>query len=125
MKSFEIHDTEDHITEEAIRQSATTKLRAGAVLMVTRSGILRHTFPVAVTRVDAAVNQDLKALLPFAGLLPEFIVYALRRFSDDILHPCSKNGTTVQSIEFLALKEFADESAVWKEVEHHGDQRRG
>jgi type I restriction enzyme, S subunit len=35
--------------------------------------ILAHTFPSAVLRVPAAVNQDMKALVPNASLLPEFL----------------------------------------------------
>lgn len=106
MKSFHIHDTEDHITEDAVLASATSKLPAGAVLMVTRSGILRHTFPVAVARLPVALNQDLKAVVLRDGLHPDFVAYALRLYGRDILHSCMKDGTTVQSIEFPALKRF-------------------
>lgn len=106
MKSFEIHETVDRITEDAVRESATSKIQAGAVLMVTRSGILRHTFPVAVACREVTLNQDLKALVPLAGLHPQYVAYALRAFARRILHTCSKDGTTVQSIEFPALKRF-------------------
>lgn len=106
MKSFEIHDTEDHITEKAVDSSATTILPTGTVLVVTRSGILRHTLPVAVTRVPVTLNQDLKALTPYSGLCPDYIAYALRAFSQQVLHLCVKGGTTVQSVEFPALKRF-------------------
>ena len=106
MKSFEIRDTEDHITEEAIRDSATLLLPAGTVLMVTRSGILRHTFPVAVSRLPVSLNQDLKGLTPFPGVSADFIAQALRSFGNRIIHACAKDGTTVQSIDTLALKRF-------------------
>lgn len=106
MKSFEIHDSEDHITEEAISSSATIKLPPGTVLMVTRSGILKHTFPVAVSRVAVTLNQDLKALTPSGGVRPEFIAHALRCFSQQVIHRCSKDGTTVQSIETAELRRF-------------------
>src|SRR5436190_6129051 len=106
MKSFHIYDTEDHITEGAVLASATSKVPTGAVLMVTRSGILRHTFPVAVARLPVALNQDLKAVVLCEGLHPDFVAYALRSYGQDILHSCTKDGTTVQSIEFPALKRF-------------------
>jgi type I restriction enzyme, S subunit len=106
MKASEIHDTEDHITEEAVVSSATNKVPAGTVLMVTRSGILRRIFPVAISRVDVAINQDLKALIPSPGLLPDYVLYALRTFGGEILHRCSKDGTTVQSVEFESLLDF-------------------
>lgn len=106
MKVARILDTEDHITDQAVRNSATSLVPGGAVLMVTRSGILRHTFPVAVARVDVTLNQDLKALVLFDGLDSEYVAAALRAFADEVLSRCSKHGTTVQSIEFSRLKDF-------------------
>jgi type I restriction enzyme S subunit len=52
------------------------------------------------------VNQDLKALSPSAGLNSDFITWALRAFGRAILNSCKKDGTTVASIEFEALKRF-------------------
>jgi type I restriction enzyme S subunit len=106
MKSFEIHQTEDYITEDAVAESATTVVPSESVLMVTRSGILRHTFPVAIARVAVALNQDLKALAPHEGVHPDYVAYALQAFGQSIIHACSKDGTTVQSIDALALKRF-------------------
>jgi len=80
MKCFEIFDAEDHITEAAIAASSTTKLPHDTVLMVTRSGILRHTFPVALARVSVALNQDLKAIKPHVGINAKFLARALNAF---------------------------------------------
>ena len=62
-KGGEIGDSEDHITEEAIRNSAAKLIPAGSVLVVVRSGVLKHRLPVALTRVSVAVNQDVKAFI--------------------------------------------------------------
>ncbi len=106
MKTFEIAETEDMITEDAVRNSATSILPTGSILIVTRSGILRHTLPVAVTRIPVTVNQDLKALRPESGMEPRYIAYALKAEQQEILHSCAKDGTTVQSVEFDQLKRF-------------------
>ena len=106
MKIDRITRTEDYITEAAVRESATNLVPAGSILMVTRSGILRHTFPVAVADVPVALNQDLKALLPKPGIIPKYILLALKAFSQNILHVCSKQGTTVNSIETDKLLRF-------------------
>ena len=42
----------------------------GSVVIVVRSGILQHSLPVAVTAVSATLNQDIKGLLPSAGIDP-------------------------------------------------------
>jgi len=106
MKAAWIHDSEDHITLRAISESTANLLPVGSVLLVTRSGILRHTLPVAVTKVSVTVNQDLKALTPKDDILPEYVAWALRAFSRDILNTCSKQGTTVNSLETPRLLRF-------------------
>jgi len=106
MKVFEIAKCEDYITNEAVSASATKIIPKESVVMVTRSGILRHTFPVAVNIVEAALNQDLKALAPYEGMSAKYIAYYLTYCNDKILAACSKDGTTVQSIETDRLKKF-------------------
>jgi hypothetical protein len=48
MKFDVITDAQDHITEDAVAQSATNLVEEGSILIVVRSGILQHTLPVAV-----------------------------------------------------------------------------
>jgi len=74
---------------------------------VTRSGILSHTFPVAVTRLPVTINQDLKALTPKVGFSAKYIAHAIRGASQRILRECAKSGTTVASIETSRLLDFA------------------
>jgi type I restriction enzyme S subunit len=106
MKAERISDSEDHITKEAVSHSTASLINADSVLIVTRSGILRHTLPVAVNSVPVTVNQDLKALTPRNGIMAEYVAWALRAFSRDILHTCSKQGTTVNSVETSKLLGF-------------------
>ena len=106
MKTERISDSEDHITTEAVSHSTTSLINAGSVLIVTRSGILRHTLPVAVNSVPVTVNQDLKALTQQIGVLADYVAWALRAFSRDILNTCTKQGTTVNSVETGKLLSF-------------------
>lgn len=103
MKVPVLHTAEDRITELAVAQSSTRVVPAPSVFLVTRSGILSRTLPVAVTAVDAALNQDLKALVPREGVNPHFVAYALKSAERDILSECSKHGTTVASIDLDRL----------------------
>jgi type I restriction enzyme S subunit len=80
-------------------------LPAGTVLVVTRSGILAHTLPIAVTYCDVTINQDIKAFQPDAGLVStKFLAYALRALEPKILRSCTKSGTTVASVEMDRLE---------------------
>lgn len=106
MKSNRIREAEDKITHAAISGSAAKLIPPGAVLMVTRSGILAHTFPVAVTDVEVTINQDLKAVSAYSFCIPEFLFWFLRSRNFEILRDCAKDGTTVASIETDRLKNF-------------------
>ncbi len=104
MKTSRISDAEDHITQEAVNGSATNLVPEGAVLLVTRSGILKHSLPVAVTGREVAINQDIKALVPDTPLESEFIARQIRNKTSFVLRHCTKAGTTVDSIDFQRLK---------------------
>jgi type I restriction enzyme S subunit len=73
MKVRKIDDAIHHITPRATEESAAKLIEPGAVLVVVRGMILAHTFPSAVLRALAAINQDMKALIPNAQLQPEFL----------------------------------------------------
>jgi type I restriction enzyme, S subunit len=107
MKVSEIHYTQDQITRPAIDNSAARMIPENSVLFVTRSGILAHSFPVAINRVPVTVNQDLKAITPARGVDAKYLAWVLRAFARTILTICSKHGTTVHSIETSALKAFS------------------
>jgi type I restriction enzyme, S subunit len=106
MKRQYISDAEDHITEAAVAGSATQRVPENSILMVTRSGILQHSLPVAINTVPVTVNQDLKTLTPFEGILPEYILWHLKADAKPILEAASKTGTTVESIDFDRLKAY-------------------
>lgn len=106
MKKNVLNDAEDRISQLAINQAGMTLYPANSVLMVTRSGILQHTFPVALAAVQLTVNQDIKVFRPTEGLVPKFFFYMLKSFGMDILSACSKDGTTVQSIDSEKLESF-------------------
>lgn len=106
MKSARVGADAERITEAAVAQSAAKLVPAGSVLCVVRSGILQHTFPVAIAEQDVTLNQDMRALTPAGGICAEYVRHYLRYRNDDILYTCSKDGTTVASIEQPRLHEF-------------------
>jgi len=99
MRSREVWDAKDHITEAAVDGSATQVVPEGSVLLVVRSGILVRRVPIAVARVPVALNQDMKALLPGGPLEPDYLAYALEAQAEHILAGCVKRGATVHSID--------------------------
>lgn len=104
MKSDVVRTTEDHITPAAIANSTAKLVPQNSVLIVTRSGILKHSLPIATIETPVALNQDLKALAPRGGISAQYIAMSLRRLEKQILRECTKDGTTVQSVETSRLK---------------------
>jgi restriction endonuclease S subunit len=99
MKMSVVIDTEDKITPQAVRESATKLVPAGAVLLVVRSGILMHSIPVALSGRKLTLNQDLKALIPRSDLLPEYLFYLISGMQRKLLAEWKKEGATVESLE--------------------------
>ena len=74
------------------------------LLLVTRSGILRHTLPVAILKKQATINQDIKAISLYDTSLSEFIYSFLKGTENHILPKYVKSGTTVENINFDEFK---------------------
>lgn len=106
MKQPKLSAAQDFITESAVESSATNLVGSGSVLLVTRSGILAHSLPVAVNLVPVALNQDIKAVTPYPFVNADFLHLLFQGFERDILNECRKGGTTVHSIEFPSLQNF-------------------
>lgn len=99
MKSDYLLDSEDHITQAAVDECGLTLFAPGTLIFCVRSGILRHTFPVAVTMLPVTINQDLRALSLTVDVNPAFLLYYMRGMNDTIVTLYQKIGATVESIE--------------------------
>lgn len=98
MKSLRPRDAEEHITEEAINNSATNLIPANTLILATRIALGRAMRPL----VDCAINQDLKALTLGEGVEPDFFLYwvcAHERAIQDL-----GSGTTVSGIRLETLR---------------------
>ncbi|RVX46242.1 type I restriction enzyme S subunit [Nonomuraea polychroma] len=85
MKSWRISDSQVKLTESGLQNSPAKLVPAGSVLVVVRSGILKHTVPVAIASVPVALNQDMKALICSEDILPEYLARFIKERSDQIL----------------------------------------
>ncbi|ADE11328.1 N-6 DNA methylase [Sideroxydans lithotrophicus] len=107
MKVDFLVDTEDHISEAAISSSATKLVPSGTLLCVVRSGILQHTFPVALTTRPMAFNQDIVAIQSDGGKLDiRYLFYIFKAKSNEILAAGIKPGVTVQSFHSGFFKAY-------------------
>ena len=95
MKSSRISGSELKITNLALNE--LTLYHPGTLLLVARSGILKHSLPLAILEVDATINQDIKAL-QVHGCNAFYLYYAILSQEDNIIRTLVKTGTTVQSL---------------------------
>ena len=102
MKSNRISDSGLKITNLALNEM--TLYQPGTLLLVARSGILKHSLPLSILEVDATINQDIKAL-QVHGCNSFFLYYAILSQEDNIIRTHVKTGTTVQS---LMMDSFLD-----------------
>lgn len=105
-RQFRFKDSEDHITELAVKEATTKYIDSPAMLMVCRSGILQHTLPVMICQRPTAINQDIKAFSPDNRLTVEFLATFFEVHGSRLLPLICKSGATVQSVnteELMAL----------------------
>ena len=74
-----------------------------SLVMVIRSGILKHTLPVAINAVPITVNQDLKVFIPNERVLTRFLAVQFKMQEKDILS--GVRAVTADNIEFNSLKQ--------------------
>ena len=92
MKRPVIWDSEDHVSDSALRSGSLRLVSPPAVLMVIRGMILAHTVPIGLTAAEVTVNQDIKALLPRSGLSAEFLAHLLRALNPGLLARVGEAG---------------------------------
>ena len=106
MKASVLVDTQDHITEKAVKEAAMTVYPANSIAVVTRSGILKHTFPVAYVPFETTINQDIKMLVVNEDILPRYAFHVIQGKGKDILAKTKKQGGTVDSLDFQKVLNY-------------------
>ena len=103
MKTDVLYDSQIRINQLGVENSTAKMVPINSVIMVIRSGILKHTLPVAINAVPITVNQDLKVFIPNERVLPLFLMYLFKMLEKDILS--GVRAVTADNIEFSSLKE--------------------
>lgn len=99
-----ILDAMDHLAEAAFTRGGARTVPAGSLLIVSRSGVLRHSLPVAIAGRELATNQDVRALLPTPGVHAGFIRHQLLAAQSRVLLEAVRRGTTVESLDDAAFR---------------------
>ncbi|MDO3377712.1 restriction endonuclease subunit S [Geoalkalibacter halelectricus] len=84
--------TQDFITQKGLQNSSANMIPKGHVIIPTRMSLGK----VAINRVDLAINQDLRALIPKNGIDTKYLLYAMLSLKEEIVKRGS--GATVKGI---------------------------
>lgn len=101
MKTNIIEDSIDHISENAINKSTTNVIPVNSVLMVIRSGILKHSLPIAINRKVVTINQDMKAFVPNNRISAIYLMFYFKSIESNIL-----NGVRAVTADNIDFKDF-------------------
>ena len=103
MKTDILTDSQIKINQMGVENSTARMVPVNSVIMVIRSGILKHTLPVAINAVPITVNQDLKVFIPGERILTRFLAVQFKMHEKDIL--TGVRAVTADNIEFNSLKQ--------------------
>lgn len=101
MKTRELSSSQVMLTPAGLANSSAQLIPVNSVLVVTRSGVLKHSLPVAVNRVPAAINQDMRALIPSPNIDADFLALLLAAKAPVILRWV--RATTADNFPFNRL----------------------
>lgn len=103
MKQRMIQNTQQKITKLGSDNSPAKLIEQKSLLFVIRSGILRRALPIAIAPPNITINQDMNSLVPSKHMV-EFLYWYCHANERVIREQCSKDGTTVESIDIARLK---------------------
>ncbi|WP_447829490.1 restriction endonuclease subunit S [Aeromonas salmonicida] len=106
MKSSVITDSELKITQEGVNGSSAKFIPPRSILIVARSGILRHTLPVCINENECTVNQDIKVFIPNERISSEYAQHLLKGYESFILSELVKGGVTVESLKYKDFQNY-------------------
>lgn len=105
MKTSIITKGEDFINENALKNSSVKIIPKNSLLMVIRSGILKHTLPVAINVEELTINQDMKAFVPKTNITNViFMKYFFHSVSPFVLSKV--RAVTADNIKFDDIKDL-------------------
>lgn len=85
MKQARISETQVTLTETGVSASPAKLVPAGSTILVVRSGVLKHTLPVALNSTPATLNQDMKALSPSSLIDSEYLFRLVKHLEPVVL----------------------------------------
>ena len=105
VKTDKIEQGTYFITQEGLENSSASMCPEHSIIVVVRSGVLKHVLPVAIVQNPLTINQDIKCFDSTDTCLNYWLLLNLKAYQNEILK-LNREGTTVQSVKYDTLKNF-------------------
>jgi type I restriction enzyme S subunit len=110
MRGPYLWDSEEHITEAAVENSATKLVPKDSLLVVVKSKVLARRLPIAIGKVALCHGQDIKSIQCKDGVHPEFVRHLLKFHEQRLLglaRGANTEGLTIPMLEELPLPKLS------------------
>ncbi len=104
MKTWSINRSQVSLTSLGLANSPAKIVPEGSILIVVRSGVLKHSLPIGIARRPVTLNQDMKALVCSESILPEYLARFIQWRSRQIL--TWVRATTADNFPIEKLKDL-------------------
>jgi type I restriction enzyme S subunit len=98
IKKDVLNCTAREISDIGLLRSSSNLAPKGALVFVTRSGILQHTFALSILEREMAINQDIKCLIFKNNISPFYFQKLIKGNNSKILIETRQQAATVESI---------------------------
>ena len=105
LKRERLYDTQDHVSQAGLNDGSRL-VPAGSIFVVVRGMILARDFPVSMTMVPMAFNQDMKGILPRVSVDTEFLLYSLKAHKRLLIPEIGTSAHGTKRIGTSAIEDF-------------------
>ncbi len=106
VKPWELLVAQDSIDDSLTERTSLRKLPKDTIVIVVRGMILARSIPVAILRTEAAINQDLKALVVRRAINTEFLAHAIKAQERWLLARVSNAAHGTTKLDSRVLEEI-------------------
>ena len=105
LKVSEIHESDQHLTPEAV--AVGSKMApVGATLLLVRGSALHNEIRAGLVVAPVCFNQDIKALVPSPRIVPKFLTYSLLGRTQDLLKLVSTASNSAGVLDTKLVQSF-------------------
>ncbi|SEB06386.1 type I restriction enzyme, S subunit [Flavobacterium gillisiae] len=98
-----LNKTVREISLMGLQNSSSNLAPKGALIFVTRSGILQHTFAISILNREMAINQDIKCIIFNDKIQSEYFLNLIKGNNSEILVEVRQQAATVESINMSSF----------------------